>query len=276
MRFLLFVISYVISSFVYSQHIEDAFSASVQYRVPINNNKINSSGHGLSFEGSIGLTKIIFDKDYISVFGGVSFREGFYKTTFKEEFKADFDNAINTSLNGLEGEAVSRLQHDFHYLQSARVPLPSYHEGWHEKNLYYGLILGTDKVKLPVLKLYTGITTTVGGISVSDSCISPGHSGQTEYGFHKLKRPLVYGINITQRDVLALFGKEMADRIARLSFSIYYEMSNFSETKYKYWSGCEEANLGLNDFVTDSFKAKYTNNDIRFGFKVGFWFNSSI
>ncbi len=241
---------------------KDYLNGYIDYRLPVNDNRINSSNHGINVELSLSVSKFFSKNDWVSIFGGWGCKDRLWLTEFNSKFAQDYDVHSNTAgFNGIEASGLSRLQADFHSLKQREIPLPSYHSGFHEMNLYYGLIITPPNPKLPVLKIYTGYTKTVGG--VDRVCTEGG-----EFAFHRIKRPLTFGVNLCQRDVLRLLG--LADE-GFISISLYYELSNFSQATYQYYDGCDQTRkIPFSEMVDDEFLAKY-KNDIRFGFKVGVW-----
>jgi hypothetical protein len=176
----------------------DLFDGYIDYRIPVNN-RINTSNHGTSGEIAFNFSEIFSETAWLSIYAGRGFGDKLWRTQFDEVFAADFEdlNSID-AFTGQELSGLTRLLDDFYNLKEWDVPLPSYHNGFHEKTLYCSIILAPPNTRLPVFKIYTGITNTVGGIGCE--CTTVG-----ENGFHRIKRPLRLGVNICQRDLLSLF-----------------------------------------------------------------------
>jgi hypothetical protein len=200
----------------------DLFDGYIDYRIPVNNG-INTSNHGTSGEIAFTFSELFSETAWLSLYVGRAYGDKLWRTQFDTDFAADFEDLNSIAdFSGQELSGLIRLQDDFYNLKEWDVPLPSYHNGFHEKTLYCGIILAPPNARLPALKIYTGITNTVGGID--RECTTGG-----ENGFHRIKRPLRLGVNICQRDLLSVFDSSIESPV---SLSVYFEFNDFSKATY--------------------------------------------
>ncbi|MBL4706168.1 MAG: hypothetical protein JKY54_16700, partial [Flavobacteriales bacterium] len=199
---ILFLLITLVGSAQNKREFSDLFSGFIDYRIPVNKSKINSSNKGVNVEFSFDFSRLFSETGWLSLYAGWGWTDKLWLTEFKEDFANDFDESNSFgSFSGLDSSGLSRLQSDFHWLKQRDVPLPSYHSGFHETNLYYGISITPKNVSLPVLKIYKGNTKTIGGID--RVCVDGG-----EFGFHIIRRPLNIGVNLCQRDIIHLFSKK--------------------------------------------------------------------
>lgn len=251
------------------QRISHAFFWHLDYRVPVNKSIVNKAGHGLTVELNIGLDK----KKNISVYGGWAFAGKLWDGKFNEQFASDFDNSLEfNGSTGIDSSALAMVKNDFHTMHGAAIPLPYIHDGYHEFSFYFGICFMPKNNKIPILKIYHGITRGV-GTSPSNwtqtvSCPNGTNDGANYY----FKRPLVWGANLCFRNPLRFLSvTKQHDYLQKITLSIYYELNDFSKSTLYYISYCGDhsGKIKLADFTSADFTSKY-KTDVRFGFKIGF------
>lgn len=241
------------------------FYMNFDYRIPVNKQKISNAGHGFSMELNLGFGK----KKIISVFGGWLFTDKLWGNTYKKEFADDFEQNLQLgNYAGIDSAGLVQLRNDFHYLNQWALPLGSYHEGFHDRNFYYGITIMLPNKKFPIIKIYRGQTTTKGG---TDYIPCPSGDYGADLGMHYLTRPLVWGASVSFCNVLWWYKKYKETELQQnVTISFYYEVNDYSKTIFTYFNGCTNTStMNLVDITNSNFVSKY-KNEVRFGFKIGF------
>lgn len=229
---------------------------SVSYRLPVSNNILINSGHGLAFELGINPIYFISKKQLVGIYGGIAARDNFWNTSFTGDFINDYSSAIISDVyHGINMEVINASKQLFAEEKgTSRIAPGCETSSFHTAALYYGIITGIPIPKYPViLKLYTGKNETSfrGGEIVTK---------QKEYNYFAIKRS-VYGCEVS-----VFPGKKIMNRsrefenIVRLylgTISMYYEYCDLSNASLYFTDGEKRISLPFRNYLNSSFLKKY-------------------
>jgi hypothetical protein len=274
-KIVLFTFLFLTSFFCRAQVFKDIgnpFFGEINYRVPVNKNKINNSGEGLGAELNIGFVH----ESILSIYGGWAFQGKFWPSKFNSEFATDYANDLQLNGRaGIDSAGLTVLKEDMRTMHSIAPPF-FYHDGFHESSFYFGICFKSPNKKIPMVKIYHGVNRGVGTSESATIVYSPCASGgyTNDGANHFFMRPLVWGVNVCFRNpfwFLNVVKKDNFENLKNATLSFYYEENDFSQTRYFFINGCaqQSSKMKLADFMTADFNQKY-KYDVRFGFKIGF------
>lgn len=129
----------------WGQHNQSSlFIGSINERMRVSHNVLNS-GKGLGLEAGINPAWFFNSRLTLGVFAGVAMRDVFYNTKFSDAYINDFNRSFNgTGLQGNDSLVAN---------QYARLIGKA---GFHDREVYYGIVFRLPYKWAPVVKLYTG------------------------------------------------------------------------------------------------------------------------
>lgn len=248
------------------------WDVSVAYRMPVNKNNIHASGHGLSLDFYFFPLKYDTERKFnFAILGGWMLQDKLWNNRFNKDFaKAYKDHLIRSNFSGIDSLGVARLANEIETYHGWDVPLASYHYGIHEKGYYGGFQIFAGNNARYSLKLYAGYKIAHAGMDYDSTCISPGSTNSltTEYGMMYFKRPLFFGGEISLKPFKKEFWK-FRKASENIFISFFYEYSDFSKSKFKYWSGCEGTDyIPISEILPSDILNRY-KKDVRFGLRLG-------
>jgi hypothetical protein len=239
---------------------------SVSYRLPVNNNILINSGHGLAFEVGINPAYFISKKQLIGIYGGIATRDNFWSTGFNGNFVNDYSNSVVSDVYwGLNMEAINASKQLFSEKKGTSLTFPGCEtSSFHSAALYYGIIVRLPIPKYPlILKFYTGKNETSyrGGQIITE---------QKEYNYFAVKRQM-HGCELSLFPGIKRSNKghgfENISRIFLGTISVYYEYSDLSKAALYFTDGEKQISLPFRNYLSSSFLKKYKHEN-SFGIKL--------
>src|SRR5437763_298912 len=74
---------------------KQTFLFTAGYRIPLNQNKIINSGHGIYMEVGLNAGRLIAKDLVLGFYGGYALQDKFWSTSFKESFSNNYNISIN-------------------------------------------------------------------------------------------------------------------------------------------------------------------------------------
>jgi hypothetical protein len=238
---------------------------SLGYRMPVNNNIIINSGHGLFFELGINPLYFISKKQLLGIYGGIATRDNLWNTSFTSSYISDYSNSINDVYDGINLEIINASKQLFSERKGTSTPFPGCEtRSFHTAALYYGILARIPLPKCPlILKLYTGKNETSfrGGEIVTKN---------KEYNYFAIKR-FMYGCELSVFPGMKKINNSVIfENIARIylgTISLYYEYCDFYNAQLYFTDGDNRISLPLNTFLNSGFLKKY-RQETTFGMKL--------
>ncbi len=237
------------------------------YKLPINNNIIINSGHGIYLETGINLAKFISDKSVLGIYGGYAFMDRLWSTAFNDNFSYDYSNSFKSDLNfsGFDSSVLAKSQDVIKNIKGRSNSMPGCEmRSWHNYSLYYGLQFKLPYDHFPIIKLYRGTTRT--HFQGDGYLVTP----EKEYTIFELRR-VMHGCEVV---ILSSGLSSLCDKNAeehnRLGLSLYYETCNFYNGSLYFDDGVNKRNFSLRSYTRSSFLNKY-KNEVSFGVKLCFY-----
>lgn len=238
--------------------------------MPLNENKIIDSGHGLYFEGGFNPGHLISKKLVLGFYAGWAWKDKLWSTSFNSDFVNDYRVSINTETHtsSIDSAVINASPDIFAETKGRSLSLPGCEtRSFNNYSFYYGAILRLPYKYAPAIKVYTGF-------------ISSYHHGKgdmitkgKDYNIIQLKRAM-YGCELIIFRGLQSISKNPAFPKYPASkntgaLSIYYELSDFYNSSLHFYDGTERASIPLKRVVSSSFLQKY-KNEVAWGIKVSF------
>lgn len=245
---------------------------SVGYRMPVNKNSIHQSGHGIAWDFYFFPLKNDAERKVnFAILGGWTWKDRLWNNKFNKDFASNYKSNLNrTDFSGLDSLGVARLANEIEGYHGWEIPLPSYHNGIHERSFYAGFQFFIEGGIRSSFKFYVGNKVSVAGIDYDSLCVSPGSSNSltSEFGYFYFKRPLFFGGEISLQPFSNIFKNEKFNW-KQVSVSFFYEYADFTKSKFKYHSGCETTDYIPFDRILPSDILSRYKKDVRFGLRLG-------
>lgn len=239
------------------------------YRLPLANQSVINSGHGIYTEAGLNPGALISGKTILGVFVGWGWKDNFWSTAFDGSFVRDYRQAIDRdlSLSQPDSSVIAVSADLFETKQRSSPTIPGCEmRSFHDYSLYYGLIVKLPFRYSPVIKLYRGSTR-------SHYQGAPGLvTASGDYNMLQLRRAM-YGCELMLLNLPDLIWKkrEVPKVLKRLGLSLYYEYSDFSTSALHFTDGDTRRLIPLKQFLPGSCFNSY-RHEHKFGGKLSYTF----
>jgi hypothetical protein len=215
------------------------------YKMPVTKDKIINSGHGFCFEAGINPAKFFGSKTVCGVYGGWSWMDRAWSTSFNNGFVNDFNQSLNkdVSLKPLDSAVVNSFQALLNTSGRALVAPGCATNSFHNYSLYYGVMFKLPFTYQPIVKLYTGYARAhmQAGNIVSDA----------DYNIFQIRRRM-YGF-----EFIAYSGVKLKGINGRLGVSVYGELYNFKTAVLYFDDGNQNTSVSFSGVTARTFTDKY-------------------
>lgn len=246
------------------------FLFTLGYRMPLNKSAVINSGHGFYIEGGINPGRLISKNLVIGLYGGWSFMDKSWATSFNENFSNDYGASIKNydNLSDLDTTIINSSVDLFKNTKGYSNIMPGCEmKSFHNYSLYYGITIKLPFKYSPTLKLYKG---TMRSHYQGDGNIATKHK---DYNIFQLRRDM-YGCELMILNIEQLFSRKKSQQKTfnhrGAGLSIYYESYNFYNSSLYFYDGTITHTLPLQKFATTSFLEKY-KHESAYGFKLCFY-----
>gem|GEM_PF-4780294 len=241
----------------------------VGYRLPLANQSVINSGHGIYTEAGFNPGAFLSGKTILGLFAGWGWKDNLWSTAFDGRFVRDYRQAIDHDLSTslLDSSIIAASADLFGTKQGSSPTMPGCEmRSFHDYSLYYGLIVKLPFRYSPVIKLYRGTTR-------SHYQGAPGLiSASVDYNMLQLRRAM-YGCELMLPDLPGLIqrNRETPKSLKRLGLSLYYEYCDFSTSALHFNDGDTRRLIPLKQFLPGSFFDSY-RHEHKFGCKLSYTF----
>jgi hypothetical protein len=226
------------------------------YKLPVNKNKIISSGHGLYFEIAANPAKIFCDNVFIGFYGGLGLLDRAWNTSFSSAFVSDYHESLNTeaAFNQLDSSVISAFGNFIREKKGTDLTVPGCEmKSFRDYAMYYGVIIKLPCKHGPVLKLYTGTRR---------SHLQAGRViTEADYNNFQLRR-ILYGCEL-------LVCTPVKKTRACPALSFYAETAGLKNAMLYFSDGNRHTQIAMSRFTSAAFTNKY-NRALSFGVRFSF------
>ncbi|MFL5754161.1 MAG: hypothetical protein ACJ76F_12185 [Bacteroidia bacterium] len=239
---------------------------SIAYSLPVNQNKVISSGHGISTELGINPGKYFGKNILLGIYGGYGWRDNFWNTSFNKNFVSDYQASFkDVKLPGLDSAVIHSAGNLFAEKKGTSPLSGCETKAFHNYSLHYGIFFKLPHRYFPAVKIYRGATHT--SFRATEVI-----THNRDYNLYEI-RSAMQGIELvffqgkTWRSTNKETGKLRVYNAAALSF--YYERCNFYRSRLYFSDGVDRTTIPFSAFLSDQFSGKYKSVP-SFGFKLSF------
>jgi hypothetical protein len=240
------------------------FYFSAAYKLPVVNSKIVNSGHGLSLEFGINPGQYLSKNSMLAIFGGFSFQDKLWSTSFNKSFVNDYLLSFNKydKFSQIDSSIIYTSYNLFSNKSGTSLTMPGCEtKSFHNYSMYYGLLIRLPLKIFPYFKIYTGTTRSY--FQGNGKLIT----NKQDFNIFELRR-LMYGAEIIfAKTVLKNFNRK-----SKIGLGFYFENCNFYNASLYFYDGVVTRNIFFKSFATKSFLEKYKNEFV-LGFKLNFIFS---
>lgn len=239
------------------------FYFSAGYKLPVVNSKIINSGHGLSLEFGINPAQYLSKNSLIAFFGGFSFQDKLWATSFNKNFVNDYLLSFNKNdkFSQLDSSIIYTSYNLFSDKSGTSLTMPGCEtKSFHNYSMYYGLLIHLPLKIFPYFKIYTGTTRSY--FQGNGNLLTM----QKDFNIFELRRRLIGTEFFFAKTVFKYFKRK-----SKIGLGVYFENCNFYNSSLYFYDGAITRNILIKSFATKSFLEKYKNEFV-LGFKLNFLF----
>lgn len=235
---------------------------SLGYRLPIINSGVINSGHGIALEAGINPAAFMFKHTTIALYGGWSWKDNLWSTSFDDNFVRHYKNSLNTEgVTELDSAIIASSVSLFQTKNGRSLTMPGCEmKSFHDYALYYGIWVKLPFKYVPSLKIYKGTLRAhyQGGSGIITQA--------EDYNILQLRRDM-HGCEVMLHDPLGSFYNKRSLCLSKIAISIYFEHYNFYSSELHFNDGDQKRTIALSTFTSSGFLQKY-KSDYRLGCKI--------
>jgi hypothetical protein len=224
--------------------------------MPCNRNIVINSGHGLYFETAVATARVSDSKILLGIYGGWSWMDRAWNTSFNKTFAADYRGALNPEhrLEGFDSSLVFAFSKLLSRKGTDLIAPGCAMQSFHNYSLYYGLIFKLPGKTQPTIKIYTGF---VRSHLLAAQVITDG-----DYNIFQLRRRM-YG-----SEIIVFSGWKLKKSNSSTGLlSLYAECASIKNASLYFSDGSLQKEIKLKNFAGEQFLQKY-QSAWTFGFRV--------